>query len=298
MRILLTGGSGFIGSAFLRHAAAAGHELVAVARDPCKLPRISGERVSCVPGDLARMPWSDLSRFQFDCLVHAAWITTPGIYWEAPENESYLKWSESLVDESFRRGIDHAMILGSCAEYGVSESPLHPTDSPIQPRGLYGRCKNDLRGFVEAAARDAGGSACWARLFYPYGPGEPAGKLCSHAAASFQRGEKLNLATPTDRKDFIYVDDVASAMLTLLEARMNGACNIGVGEAVRVSDLVRMIAAELGRPELAPDNPTGGERRGSGEVANIDQLLHLKWAPQTSLKSGIKKLIASISPQS
>jgi nucleoside-diphosphate-sugar epimerase len=294
MRILLTGGTGFIGSAFLRHAAAADHEIVALARDSGKLPCVAGEGVSCVAGDLAQMPWSDLSRFQFDCLVHAAWIATPGIYWESPENKSYLKWSQSLVVEAFRRGVDHMIILGSCAEYAASDLPLHATESPIQPHGLYGRCKNDLRVFVEAAASEAGKSACWARLFYPYGPGEPASKLCSNAVASFQKGEKLPLATPNDRKDFIYIDDVARALLTLLEECADGACNIGAGESVRVSDLVQMIATELGRPELAPGNPTDSEDPGSTEVADINKLRRLEWAPQISLESGIKKLIASI----
>lgn len=289
MKLLLTGASGFIGSAIVRLALEAGHQVTALYRRP---PAKPDRRLNCVIGDLAKPPWEQLT--SFDSLIHAAWFTTPGLFWESPENDNHLVWGRALVTQAFERGVRHALMVGTCAEYAPSDKAQHEEHSELAPRGRYGRCKDELRRFAETAASEAGASVCWARLFYPYGPGEPAEKLTSAAVMKMQSGQRLELKTPADQKDYIHVDDAAQALLTLSERQAVGSYNVASGEAISVAEVVTMIAEELGRPEFAPQN---GPAKGTLELADITRLRELGWSPRTSLREGIRSLIASLPPR-
>src|SRR5258706_3085677 len=99
MKILVTGATGFIGSAFCRRALRHGHSVAGLIR-PAKNPPAeisTGEKMTWLAGTLAALPWKSIEQFQPDVCVHLAWIATPGVYLESPENEQHLQWSLDMV---------------------------------------------------------------------------------------------------------------------------------------------------------------------------------------------------------
>jgi len=293
MRILVTGATGFIGSAFTQRALAHGHEvggmMLPTEHPPAHVP-ISNQ-LRWIKGTLADLPWPEIEAFRPDACVHFAWIATPGVYLESPENEQHLAWSLQLARRLKGIGLRQFIGVGTCIEYKITDAPLNETTTPVDPTTLYSRCKNALRETLEAEARQDGTHFCWGRVFYPYGVGEHPARLCSSLVQKFRRGEKLLLKTPQSTKDYIYIDDLAAAILLTVEKRFCGTINWGTGEGISVRRIADAVAAMLHRPELVAEvNPPEIDPLGY-VVADVARLKRLGWQQQFSLEQGLRELI-------
>lgn len=293
MRILVTGATGFIGSAFSRLALSHGHEIAGMMlpteNPPTHVP--ASEKMTWLKGTLAELPWHKIEKFQPEACVHFAWIATPGVYLESPENQNYLQWSLDLVRRLRGIGTNHVVGVGTCIEYQINDAPLSEVRTPVDPTTLYSRCKNALRRTLEAEARKDGWLFCWGRVFYPYGVGEHPARLCSALIQKFRRGEKFVLKTPNSTKDYIYIEDLAAAILLTVEKRFAGTINWGTGIGISVREIADTLAGMLGRPELVEEiSPPGKDPLGF-VVADAARLHQLGWEPGHTLEQGLEKLI-------
>jgi nucleoside-diphosphate-sugar epimerase len=292
MRIVVTGATGFVGGAFIRRAVAGGHVVNGLVRPGS--PGLPADRgVTTTIGTLASPPWDALVRFGPDVCVHAAWITDAGVYLESPENRRYMEESLAFLQGLLDRGVGHIVVLGTSAEYQASSQPLHETRSVLAPLSPYARAKHALRVALDEGVRAAGARLAWARLFQPYGVGEPAARLCSSVIRRLAGGERVTLKTPQAVRDWIHVDDVAAALLHLVERRVDTVINIGSGIPRTVQDMALAIAGLLGRPELVATSGAAVDRSGSF-VADATRLRTLGWTPQVELSDGLTGLIAGL----
>ena len=180
--------------------------------------------------------------------------------------------------------------VGTCIEYKITDAPLNEDHTPVDPTTLYSRCKNTLRETLEAEARKDGSHFCWGRVFYPYGVGEHPARLCSSLIQKFRRGEKLVLKTPHSTKDYIYIDDLASAILLTMEKKFQGTINWGTGIGISERQIADAAAAMVGRPELVGEiSPPEIDPLGY-VVADNARLKQLGWLPRVDLLQGLKKL--------
>ncbi|MEI7534807.1 MAG: NAD(P)-dependent oxidoreductase [Verrucomicrobiae bacterium] len=298
MNIFITGATGFIGSAFCRLALEHGHGIAAIIQ-PGKTPPAEfqvSEKLTWLKGTLSELPWIDIERFRPDVCVHLAWIATPGVYLESPENEQYLQWSLDMVRGLRRIGVNHIVGAGTCIEYQISETPLSEEFTPVNPTTLYARCKNTLRETLAAEAQKDGWQFCWGRVFYPYGVGEHPARLCSSLIQKIQRGETVLLKTPHSRKDYIYIEDLAAAILLTLEKRFVGTINWGTGTGISVGTIADKLAMMLGQPNLIDAvNPPALDAF-PFVVADVDQIRALGWRQVWPLERGLNQLIQSLTP--
>ena len=296
MKIFVTGATGFIGSAFCRLALAHGHQIAGLIH-PAKIPSAkipAGDKMTWLKGTLAELPWKSIERFQPDVCVHLAWIATPGVYLESPQNEQYLQWSLDLVHGLRDLAVNHIVGAGTCIEYQISETPLSEDLTPVNPTTLYARCKNILRETLAAEARKDGWQFCWGRVFYPYGVDEHPARLCSSLIQKLQRGEKLLLKTPHSRKDYIYIEDLAAAILLTVGKKFNGPINWGTGHGVSVREIADTVATMLGHAELVENLDPPAADPFPFVVADATRLRQLGWQPQVSLPNGLGQLIAML----
>jgi nucleoside-diphosphate-sugar epimerase len=293
MKILVTGASGFIGSAFCRLALAHGHQIAGIIQ-PAKNPpsqTLPGKKMTWLKGTLAELPWKNIERFQPDVCVHMAWIATPGVYLESPENERYLQWSLDLVHGLRGLGVNHIVGAGTCIEYQISGAPLSEDRSPVAPTTLYARCKNTLREALAAKAQKDGWQFCWGRVFYPYGVGEHPARLCSSLIQKLRRGEKLVLKTPNSRKDYIYIEDLAAAILLSVERKFTGTINWGTGKGISVREIADNLATMLGKPNLVEAADPPAPDPFPFIVADAAKLEVLGWKQAWPLDRGLGELI-------
>lgn len=292
MNLLLTGPTGFIGGAVLRLALARGHSVTVLLLPGESLPAglASSPRLRVCCGTLAEPPWAELAGAPLDTCLHTAWVTTPGVYLESPDNDLFLGWSRGFAREFYARGGKHFMGLGSCAEYRPARQPLSESTAALNDATRYARCKNQLRLELEELARAFAATVCWGRVFYPFGIGEHPERLCSALIVKLARGEPVVIKTPHSTKDYIYIEDLALAIVMALESRCVGPLNLGTGRGVQVGWMADYLAALLGRPHLlrlaqdAPPDPL------DYMVADTSRLRALGWRPEVGLEEGLRRL--------
>jgi nucleoside-diphosphate-sugar epimerase len=293
VKILLTGPTGFIGSAFTRLALSRGHQVAGLIipseHIPTALP--ASQHQVWLRGTLEQPPWSDITAFKPEVCVHTAWITAPGIYLESPENERFRDASLRFLRQVVELGTQQVLGLGTCIEYQISEKPLAEDSTPIAPTTTYARCKNELRLAFETESKARGFSFCWGRVFYPYGPGEHPSRLCSAIIQKLMRGEKITLKTPKSTKDYIYIDDLAAALLSVVEKRFEGNVNLGTGTGTPVRRVAEILGRLTGKSELIEEASQPVLDPFPYVVAETGRIRSLGWKPMVTIEEGLQRLL-------
>lgn len=277
MKVLLTGATGFIGSHVARELLRRGHEVHATVRAGSDRRRIADLGALKVhEGGIDHVP------VEPDVAVSLAWIATPGKYLEAPENTDCLEATRRLLAKVRGR----AVVAGTCFEFDTQLGRLRE-DSPTKPTTLYARCKDALRREVEARPDSA-----WVRLFYQYGPWEDERRLVPAVVRKLLRGEEAKVNGGEPRRDFLHVEDVASAVCAVAESRLTGCVNVGSGEAPTLKELLSTIGELTGRPDLLR---FGAVPYYEGEpmliVAENAKLRSTGWRPAVPLRAGLSRTV-------
>ncbi len=181
-------------------------------------------------------------------LMHLAWDTTPGKFWNSTANLSWLSCSLDLFKMFQESGGRRFIGVGTCAEYDWTHAHLNEFTTPYAPHTLYGTAKKALRETLEKAAALADVSFAWGHLFYLYGPREQRSRLVSEAIVSSLAGVDFNASSGTQLRDFMYVKDAAAALVALMDSDVAGSVNIASGEVIAVKDLLLRIEALTNRP--------------------------------------------------
>ena len=296
MKILLTGPTGFIGSAFTRLALSRGYRIAGLALPeeiiPPHLP--PHENLRWLRGTLDDAPWDDITGFEADVCIHMAWITTPGVYLESPENFKFRDASLKFLREVNRLGTNHIVGLGTCVEYKITNEVLSEDKTPVEPTTPYAQCKNDLRLALEKDAKEHGFVFAWTRVFYPYGPREHSSRLCSSIIQKLSRGEKMVLKTPDSTKDYVFIEDLAKALLAVVEKKFHGTINLGTGVGVSVKEIATTLEEIFGKRGLVEEaNPPQTDPLGF-VVADAGKLKSLGWRQLVTMKDGLERLVREI----
>lgn len=290
--IAVTGASGFVGSAIVRALRSAGRRFVAFGTpDAAAGPDESWERVDLTDREATR---KSLRRHRPDAMIHAAWVRpSGGGLWHMEENFAWRDLSRDLFKVFWGEGGHQVVACGTCAEYAPTEADCREDTTPIAPDSLYGQAKAELH---ELAARDgakAGGTLCWARLFYLYGPGEARSRLVPSVIGSLLANEPARTASGRAVRDFALVDDIAAGIVALVTAQARGAFNVASGAGIAQHSLVERIGDLMDRRDLLhigalPDRP-GEPPRIVADVARIAQATG--WSARTSLDEGLRRTI-------
>lgn len=279
MRILLTGAAGFIGSHVARALVRSGHEVHATVLPTDDLWRIRDlePHLRLYRGTL------DLLPLEPDLAINLAWYAVPGRYLSAPENRECLEQSLRLLGRLGCR----AVFAGTCFEYDTTRGILRE-DSPTRPTTLYAECKDRLRREVERRR-----GSVWIRFFYLYGPAEDPRRLIPSVIRGVLRGEPVPVSPGEQRRDFLHVEDAASAVCAVAFSPLEGCVNIGSGEAPAIADIVRKIGELGGRPDLIR---LGAVPYYPGEpmliVADNTRLRSTGWSPRYDLERGLADTFA------
>lgn len=287
-RVLITGAGGFVGQRCLPLLQALMYDVHAVSRSP----RMKTAGVSWHNADLLdETQISELvARVRPTHLLHLAWYTEHGKFWTAVENLQWVGASVALFEKFASVGGRRMVATGTCAEYAPDgNAPCSELLTPLVPATLYGACKHAVQVVFEAFARQAGISAAWGRIFFPYGPGEPAGRLIPSVARALLAGEPALCTHGQQVRDFVYVEDVASALVALLNSSVEGAVNIGSGQPVTLRQVIEKVAQRTGRAELVQ---LGAIAASAGELPSLYAdtrrlTAEVGWSPRYGLDEGI-----------
>ena len=287
-RVLLTGGSGFIGRHCIAELIARGYEVHATtSHAPPGADGVHWHRTDLLNNSQTS---ELLAEVRPDSLLHLAWYAEHGLFWQAMENLDWVRASIALLQAFIAQGGRRAVFAGSCAEYDWTDGICCENATPLQPSSLYGVSKQALSLLVVAAAQRAGISCAWGRIFFLHGPGEHAARLVPSVVRSQLQRKPFVCANGSPRRDYLHVPDVASALVAVLDSPLEGAVNIGAGEAVAIRAIVETISNRIGHPELVQfDEPATGPDTPPLIVADTTRLRReLRWSPRIGMDEGLK----------
>jgi nucleoside-diphosphate-sugar epimerase len=288
-KVLITGGTGFLGGAIARLALTSGSEVAVLTRSPGKtfLP----ESVTKIGGGLANPDWSAIEEFAPDICFHCAWVAAPGVYLTSPENvhlaEQTLDFAKNLISRNLKKFIG----FGTCLEYECSFEPLNEGSKRSSDQTPYVVAKGKVLDGLESATN---GCFAWLRIFYAYGPGEHEKRFISYAARLLGRNETLHINRPKDIVDYIHVRDIASAAAVVAgNGDAKGVFNVGSGTARTVHDVAMSVARFFNRPKAvicgSQDDPVC-------RVANSTRLQNMGWLATRNFEASVIEICELVKP--
>lgn len=292
-RVLVTGGGGFIGQNALPYLLARGFEVHATTRRS-GAPN-STEGVTWHEADLlcADQVASLLSHIRPSHVLHLAWDTRPGEYWNSLENLRWLRASLDLIQQFAEVGGTRVVVAGSCAEYGWTDGLYAEDETPCKPSSLYGASKLSQEIMVGALAERFGFSWACGRVFFLYGPGEHPLRLVPTVVQAFASGNAPVLSSGLQVRDYLHVRDVGSAFAAVLDSAVSGPVNIGSGVPVTVRDLVLRIAEHFGKTDAVEFGSMPPRLNDPARVVAMVEKLsrEVGWKPDFGLDEGVADTI-------
>ncbi|MFF9277445.1 NAD-dependent epimerase/dehydratase family protein [Streptomyces griseosporeus] len=328
MRVLVTGGAGFIGSHVVEALAARGHE-----------PVVFDVRADAA-ADVRDRDAVERALAGVDAVCHQAAMV--GLGDGVADAAEYVSRNDLgtavLLAAMAGAGVRRLVLAGSmvvygegryeCARHGVVRpgpravadldagrfEPLCPLcgaevapgpvgeDAPLDPRNVYAATKVAQEHLAAAWARATGGSAVSLRYHNVYGPRMPRDTPYAGVASLFRsalaRGEAPRVFEDgRQRRDFVHVRDVAAANAVALEAEQAGgvlaAYNVGSGEPHTVGEMARALAAAYGGPEPVV---TGEYRLGDVRHVTADSSrlrAELGWKAEVGFADGMREFAAA-----
>lgn len=297
MRLFVTGGTGFIGSALVAEAISAGHELALLTRNPdaWRLRPWAG-RFRHVEGDLSDMQpvTAALEEFRPEAVVHLAWAGVGGNDRNDPVQIRNIGWSADLLVAAQQAGARHFLSTGSQAEYGPKSGIVSPNDQTA-PTTLYGESKLATCRILTRLASLRQIRFSWLRVFSTYGATDHPYWMIPGLIRDLLRGERPALTEGRQKWDYLHVSDAARALLLVATSETaGGVYNLGSGSAPPLRDTVSLI-----RDSIDPNLPLG-----FGDVPyRPDQVMHLEadidrlraelgWSPRVTLAEGLADTVA------
>jgi UDP-glucose 4-epimerase len=240
MRILVTGGTGFIGRAVVARLLAA-HDVHCLVRDPRSAP----EGTTPLAGDLT-LPLKRSNFYDFDGIIHLAQATVRGNFPEEAGDVFAVNVGgfARLIDAARSAGIRRFVTASTGTIYQGVAPPLRE-DSSVAPREYYPATK--LAAEILLRPYEKCMAACALRLFTPYGPGQ-SGRLIPQLLERIRVGSAIILVGSADGHILAptYVDDIARVFVTALEDEWVGAYNVASPEVLTVREIGTALGRSLG----------------------------------------------------
>lgn len=286
MNILITGASGFLGSALARRLSASDHQVSLLIRKNTNLFRIrelSSFKIGRCASDIEISQFiSDMSP---DVVIHTAC--------------SYGRNGEStlqIIDSNIRFGV---LILNTLKDLEKKISFINTGTVLSRDVSLYAQTKIQFEeiGAYIASTSNQNIQFINIKLQHMYGPGDDINKFTSYVINAFKNAvPSLPLTLGEQKRDFIYIDDVVEAYIKVLENLSNldqtHQIELGSGVAPRLRDFVE-TAHKLthSKTKLLFGEIPYRENDEMCMVANITSLKKLGWIPKFDIEAGIKKTI-------
>ena len=289
-RVLVTGGTGFIGRNVVDELIRRGYEVHSLVYPP-----FAPEKEGLVQYEMNLLDNKQLEEFfnlhSFENLIHLAWYVGAGCQ-TADVNFDWLAASLKILKHFKNAGGSKILMAGSVSEYDYSYGYMDEKKTPLNNEFLYGKSKAALYSIAKEFCLRNDINFKWARIFNVYGPNERKERLMPSVITSMLKGEDVKVSTCEKFQDYLHVEDMAKGIVSLFESNVSDAVNICSGKPVQLRAIVEKIATLTnfkgkiiwGAVPTYFEEPlvVGNNNRLKNEVL---------FTPQYSLEDGLKQTI-------
>ena len=299
-RVLVTGGTGFIGANLVRRLLDEGHEVHLLVRPASRWWRLEDvrERLHCHQADLGS-PDTLRTAVQAAAPEWVFHLAAHGAYsWQTDTREimqTNLVGTVNLLQACEGTGLQAFVQAGTSSEYGPKDHAPSEEEA-LHPDSDYAVFKAAATLYGEHMARSRGLPVVTLRLYSVYGPYEEPGRLVPNLIVQGLAGKLPPLVDPHTARDFVYVEDVLDAFVRAAE-RSRGLAgrvyNLGTGVQSTLAEMVSIAREVLG---IAAEPQWGSMPPRSWDtnvwVANAARArTGLAWSPRYSLREGFARTV-------
>ncbi|MGD0857323.1 MAG: dTDP-glucose 4,6-dehydratase [Dehalococcoidia bacterium] len=303
MNILVTGGAGFIGSAFMRLAVQRGYVVTVLdkltyAGDLARLAACR-DRTRFYRGDICNreLVSNILEKEQITAIVHFAAEShvDRSILDASPFIETNVRGTQVLLDLAREFQIEKFVHMSTDEVYGqLGEDGMFTEDTPFNPSSPYSASKAAADMLTRAYHRTYGLPVCIVRACNNYGPWQYPEKLIPVVICKALQDQKVPVyAQGLNVREWLYVDDCCEGIFAVLEkGRPGEAYNIGSGQEQRNIDVVKAILDIMGKShdliEFVKDRPGHDFRYRLDESKSLSEL---GFNAATSFTKGLEQTV-------
>lgn len=287
MRVLLTGGTGFIGKDLLKKLENKKYDILVCSR---KLYRNS-LNIKFTKQDIGKKLNHTIVNFKPEIVIHLAWQGIPDF---SLENcvENMKKNIFFLNNICGLPNLKKIIVSGSCLEYG-SHTGLCKESSTYKSDSFFSYSKNTIREFLQMICREKKIDYVWLRLFYVYGLNQRKKTIISTIIENLINKKNIKIKNPTAKNDYIYIDDVINAIIKSINVRKaKGIINIGSGKTISVYDLIRKLENFLSENNKFSRKVVRVKTKlASKKSCNLKSKKLLNWLPKHNIDQGLEKIL-------
>ncbi|MDK1117454.1 MAG: NAD-dependent epimerase/dehydratase family protein [Anaerolineae bacterium] len=297
MNFLITGAAGFLGSALANHLAREGHQVRGLDDLSTGDPKVLSPDVHFTRGDVNDRPklWTLLQ--EVDCVYHlAARVSVQeSVLYPREYNAVNVGGTVSLMEAMRDVGVRRVILGSSGAVYGdQGEQPLKESAVP-DPRSPYAVSKIAAEYYVRTIGKLWGIDTVCLRIFNAYGPAQHLPPSHPPVVPLFLRqalrgGTLVVHGEGKQSRDYVYVDDVVSAMVAAATApKISGlVINVGSGTETSIRNLVKLVAEAAGREvdSLYNSNTSAGVSHMCADLTLASKKLN--YSPSIKLDQGLR----------
>lgn len=295
MRILVTGGTGFVGSNIVRKLISEGHEVLITGSD-AECPVEKGV-VKYLQPSFIGIDWKSIGKL--DVVFHEAAINDTTLNDENEMLRANLDSSRSLFEFAAQNGCKKIIYASSTAVYGNANVPF-VENGKIEPLNVYGESKKRLDEYASMfAVNHPEIVVVGLRYCNVYGPGENhKGKRASmiyQLARQMMNGNPKLFKMGEQKRDWIYVDDVVYANMCAMNSAKSCIVNCGSGSATSFNEIVEILNETLGvsRNVEYIDNPFSSKYQSFTYCDMTYAKEMIGFEPRYDIKRGIKSFFES-----
>lgn len=288
-KVLITGGTGFIGKNVVAELIKRGYEVHSLV-----FPPFAPEQKGLVQYEMNLMDSNAVDKFlsehHFENLIHLAWYVGKGCH-IADQNIDWTISTLNLLTSFQKYGGKTFVGAGTISEYEYKFGYLLEDETPTSPETLYGESKNSVYKIAKTFCKQHDMNFKWPRIFNLYGPNEKPQRLMPSVINSCLKGEDVKVSDCLKFQDYLHVEDTARGIVEVFESDIQGAVNICSGKPVQLRYIVNKIA-EL--TNFKGNILWGAIPAAFGDevvVGNNDKLKSIGWSPKYTLDEGLQHTI-------
>lgn len=308
MRVLVTGGAGFIGSHLCRRLLADGHAVWVVDNESTGRRENVPEGVNYTKADVNCPADVDpIFAEGLDAVCHIAGQVSIIRAFSDPvaDLRTNVEGTLNILQLCLKHKVPRLLYASSMTIYGDCQTVPTPETDPCRPDSYYGITKHAAERYVHATAErpdlDFNLSVTSLRMFSVYGPGQaldnPYQGVLGIFTGNLLRGESITIFGDGEQtRDFVYIGDIVDGWSRALvtPAAKGGVFNLGSGRSLSINELAESAVAAFGYPpggyEITHALARPGEQRNvQADIRRARDVLG--WQPKTPFESGLAETI-------